>query len=92
MLVADGLGQAGAGAGAAEPEDQVGGEEQGRPAGTEPTGEERSNKLRVKFYQFNGQSLDTSAIIHTSPPSHILIVQLFMSSNCGGILQQSSDE
>ena len=46
MLVADGLGQAGAGAGAAEPEGQVGGEEEGRPAGTEPTGEERSNKLK----------------------------------------------
>ena len=61
VLVADGLGQAGAGAGAAEPEGQVGGEEEGRPAGTEPTGEERSNKLRVKFYQFNGQSHDTSS-------------------------------
>ena len=45
MLVADGVAEAAAGAGAAEPEDEVEREEEGRPAGTEPTREERSNKL-----------------------------------------------
>ena len=47
MLVADGVAEAGAGGGAAEPEDQVERKEQGRPARTEPTGEERSNKLET---------------------------------------------
>ena len=45
MLVADGVAEAAAGVGAAESEDEVEREEQGRPAGTEPTREERSNKL-----------------------------------------------
>ena len=48
MLEADGLAEAGAGGvGAAEPEDQVERKEQGRPSRTEPTGEERSNKLET---------------------------------------------
>ena len=47
MLVAHGVAEAGAGAGAAEPEDQVERKEQGRPASAEPTSEERSNKLEV---------------------------------------------
>ena len=48
MLEADGLAEAGAGGvGTAEPEDQVERKEQGRPARTEPTSEERSNKLET---------------------------------------------
>ena len=48
MLVAHGVAEAGAGGGATEPEDQVEGKEQGRPASAEPTCEERSNKLETK--------------------------------------------
>ena len=47
VLEAHGVVEAGAGVGAAEPEDQVERKEQGRPARTEPTGEERSNKLET---------------------------------------------
>ena len=46
-MVADGVAEAAAGVGAAESEDEVEREEQGRPAGTEPTREERSNKLQT---------------------------------------------
>ena len=46
MLVAEGVVEAGAGVGAAEPEDQVERKEESRPARTEPTREERSNKLK----------------------------------------------
>ena len=47
MLVADGVAEAGAVGGAAEPEDQVERKEEGRPASAEPTREERSNKLET---------------------------------------------
>ena len=52
MLVADGVAEARAGGGATEPEDQVEGKEQGRPASAEPTSEERSNKLEGNLDYF----------------------------------------
>ena len=56
MLVADGVVDAGAAVGAAEPEDQVERKEESRPSCAEPTREERSNKLKTRSFN-NDESL-----------------------------------
>ena len=67
MLEADGLAEAGAGGvGTAEPEDQVERKEQGRPARTEPTGEERSNKLKIHQELYIDESFT-----HPFPPFNL---------------------
>ena len=71
VLVAHGVVEAGAGVGAAEPEDQVERKEEGRPARTEPTCEERSNKLRIIIY-LKWTSIKLSPSTHYLPNSSFL--------------------
>ena len=55
MLVADRVVEPGAAVGAAEPEDQIEREEQSCPSSTEPTREERSNKLKINQELYNDE-------------------------------------
>ena len=68
VLVADGVAETAAGVGAAQAEDEVEREEQGRPAGTEPTREERSNKLQTIQDSFMMNLIDKLDDMYHHPP------------------------